>query len=138
MKFAEIKSENNKWTNSTNSYFLLMGIQLNGFPEPSQSGLTINGNGILQDASGNALDTLAVLIVSVSQWTNNMTVWNGTSMVSEPYTQTTSQAFIYQKPSMLVPPGYSVFAFLYGWGFWLTSDEVESYILHGSKLEIKC
>ncbi|MEM4005059.1 MAG: hypothetical protein QXM43_05425 [Desulfurococcaceae archaeon] len=133
MKFSEIIEPSGGYVNTSHDYFLVLGIYDRGYPTPTGTGNFENRNGVLTDPNGNTVDVFYDIVVQVSQWTNNMTVWNGTSMETEPYTQNTTQVFILEKKEMLVPPSYRLSGFGYAIGFWLTFDEVQEYILKGNK-----
>ena len=132
MKFSEIIEPSGGYINNTHSYFLVLGIYDRGYPVPNGIGNFENRNGVLIDSAGNNVDVFYDIVTSVTQFTNSMTVWNGTSMVTEPYTQNTAQVIVIQKESLLIPPGFKFTAFGYAIGFWLTVEEVTEMILKGS------
>jgi hypothetical protein len=132
MKFSEIIEPSGGYVNTTHSYFLVLGIYDRGYPVPNGVGNFENRNGVLIDPAGNDVDVFYDIVVSVTQFTNSMTVWNGTAMQSEPYTQNTAQVIIIQKESLLIPPGFKFSAFGYAIGFWLTAEEVNEMILKGA------
>jgi len=129
MKFSEIPEPSGGFVNNTNSFFLVLGIYDRGYPNPTGTGNFENRNGILTDPANNTVDVFYDIIIQITQWTNSMTVYNGTSMVSEPYTQNTSQVIVIEKQSLLIPPKYKFQAFGYAIGYWLTSKEVAKWLM---------
>ncbi|MEM3830024.1 MAG: hypothetical protein QXP36_12555, partial [Conexivisphaerales archaeon] len=113
---------------NSNSYFLVLGIYDRGYPVPNGTGNFENRNGILIDQNGNTVDVFYDIVVQVQSWNSTMTVWNGTTMESEPITLYTSVPIIIKKERMLIPPGYKFQAFGYAIGFWMTIEEVEKML----------
>ena len=129
MKFSELIEPSGGFINTTNSFFLVLGIYDRGYPNPTGTGNFENRNGILIDPNGNTVDAFYDIIIQITRWTNNMTVWNGTAMESEPYTQTTSQVIVIEKQSLLIPPKFTFQAFSYAIGYWLTVKEVQKWLM---------
>jgi len=130
MKFSEItQDQDGNWTNNTNSFFLVIGIGQQLFPNPSSPGTYPSQKGILNDPNMNIVDIFYNVQVQIIQWNDTMTVWNGSAMESEPKTDVTAVAIIHERERMLVPPGYTLQYFGYAIGFWLDENEVEEYIL---------
>jgi len=128
MKFSEIIEPPGGYINTTHSYFLVLGIFDRGYPNPTGTGNFESRNGSLIDINQNTVDVFYDIIIQVEQWTDSMTVWNGTAMESEPITHTTSTSIIIEKKEMLIPPGFKLLSFGYAIGFWLTAEEVEEYV----------
>ncbi|MEM4067513.1 MAG: hypothetical protein QXV17_11730 [Candidatus Micrarchaeaceae archaeon] len=132
MKFAEITEPSGGYKNTTSSYFLALGIAFLDTPSTLNTGWQSNQNGILIDPNGNVVDRFFWIDVNVSAFSSSMTVWNGTSMESEPYTSYTAVAIVDRKSSMLVPPQFTLKNFGYAIGFWLTFEETKEYLLKGN------
>lgn len=135
------------WFNSTNSHFLVIsafpspfyGTVMNPNP-PNSVGTYINEIADLYDPNGNIVDHFAGIELLIQKFTDSMTVWNGTSMISEPITHTSMIGWSITRHSLLVPPNFSVGAFKILIGYFLTDVEVQEYILHGGippKLEVQ-
>ncbi|MEM3193227.1 MAG: hypothetical protein QW292_14305 [Candidatus Parvarchaeota archaeon] len=145
MKIGEISeaSKGSGWTNDTNSYFMVMGIQGIPYPAPRGSGIFTAQAGMLYDTGGNQVDAFYTLITEISEYTQSvsqgtngsMPVWNGSSVVDEAYsspsfsqTQYLASNFSIVKPFMIIPPGYTFKLFALAWGFWLSLDELMEMI----------
>ncbi|MEM3423882.1 MAG: hypothetical protein QXE51_04895 [Nitrososphaeria archaeon] len=141
MKFSEIFEPTSTfpvpelvgYTNNTTSWFLVLGIQLKALPGITGYGEFENRMGILYDPNGNYVDCFYDIFVEIQTWNSSMTVWNGASMESEPITIYTSTPFVFAKKSMLIPPNFKFQNFRIAYGFWLSYEEVEEYILKITK-----
>ncbi|MEM3265722.1 MAG: hypothetical protein QXH07_07190 [Thermoplasmata archaeon] len=150
MKFSEIVEPSGGWVNNTTGFFLVIGIYDRGYPTPTGSGNYENRNGVLVDPNGNTVDVFYDIVTQVVKYSGNvnqgtngsMPVWNGSSVVNDPYSSPSftqdiynSTTFIIQKSKMLIPPGYKFSGFGYAIGFWLDDNEVREYILHTGESE---
>ncbi|MEM4091202.1 MAG: hypothetical protein QXQ46_10790 [Thermoplasmatales archaeon] len=134
MKFSEIVEPSGGYRNNTTSYFLVLDISGTAYTGILNStGVYTATAGILRDPNGNNVGVFKMIAVVVSSIPSTMTVWNGTSMESEPIDFIVSNTEYSERHNMLIPPGYYFIGFGYAIGFWLDEDEVREYILKGNK-----
>ncbi|MEM4067681.1 MAG: hypothetical protein QXV17_12570 [Candidatus Micrarchaeaceae archaeon] len=134
MKFSEIIEPSGGYRNNTTSYFLVLDIAGTTYTAMLNStGVYTAASGILRDPNGNDVGYFKFIAVVVSSVPSTMTVWNGTSMESEPINFIVSNTEYSERHNMIIPPGYYFINFLYAIGFWLDEDEIREYILHNSE-----
>ncbi|MEM3872849.1 MAG: hypothetical protein QXE05_09860 [Nitrososphaeria archaeon] len=136
MKFSEIKEPSGGFKNNSTSYFLVLDIADN----PAVSSMDSIGSyssfaGSLVDPNGVPVANFKFIFINVSSVQSTMTVWNGTSMVSEPINFIIPTVQYIARHEMLIPPGYSFNNFGYAIGFWLTFEELQEYLLKGKSDE---
>ncbi|MEM3873322.1 MAG: hypothetical protein QXE05_12250 [Nitrososphaeria archaeon] len=133
MKFSEIAEPEGGYKNNTTSYYLVLDIALDPvITSINSTGSFGTSTGTLYDPNGISVGFFKTVNIVISSIPSTMTVWNGTSMESEPINFIVPTVQFISRHNMLVPPGYTLKNFDYAIGFWLTEEEVEQYILHGA------
>ncbi|MEM3489824.1 MAG: hypothetical protein QXO75_09270 [Nitrososphaerota archaeon] len=129
MKFSEIQEPYGGYVNKSDSYFLVLGINSYPSTNPSSIGISQDAVGELVDPENNTVDYFKMAVMATNQWDQSMTVWNGTTMESEPLTQIVSGSWSFEKTIMLIPPGFTFKNFGIAYGFWLSEEEVKQMSL---------
>lgn len=123
MKFSQLNEpETGGYTNTSNSFFLVIGIYNRGFPEPTEPGNTTNQNGILKDPSKKIIGVY-----------NSITFYDYSYSPSSGVYEGFSHTLNSSNNKMWIPPGYNFSSFTYAIGFWFTAEEVTKYYLGSGK-----
>jgi len=113
MEFAEITQD--PWTNNTDKFFIVVGINSINIPSPSSPGHSGSANGFVVDPSGVTVDVF----------------WNSFSQDYEVTGSLSDEAYAHSYSlihRVVVPPSYKFMSFVRAIGYYVTLDELKGMI----------
>jgi hypothetical protein len=115
MEFAEITED--PFTNKTNNYYLVIGIEQTPITNPSSPG-------VLSAIAGAILDPTGHIVSQMKEALSQDYVVVGT-LSDEAF----AHSWMTHREWGLIPPNFKMTLFAIAYGFWLTPKEVEQFIL---------
>ncbi|MEM3860695.1 MAG: hypothetical protein QW478_15095 [Candidatus Micrarchaeaceae archaeon] len=125
MKFSKIvEPPEGGFTNTTNSWILVVGISYLPTVNPNSPTITEDGVGVVRDEEGNIIDQMGFVEFQDYLYTPS------SSTTSYPF----SHSIGFMKSFVLVPPMYNIENFGYAMAFYLSYEEVEEFLKNSANV----
>ncbi|MEM4067634.1 MAG: hypothetical protein QXV17_12335 [Candidatus Micrarchaeaceae archaeon] len=128
------------YQNTSLSYVLIVGL-MRFFNYPGNTDTSpyfFAYSYIVQDFQGNQIDLLEQYVYQLASYSGSITVWNGTSMETEPATFPTTAIIAFKSRHSLLPPRTQLVMYIgasfsgsvktSGWGFLLSDSELNQIL----------